>query len=129
MKKVSKRLVALVMTVMMMMVVLAACGSKEKDAIIGSWKITSMEMSDTTIDAAMLEASGMAVTLEVKDDKTFSMVANMGEESKTEEGTWKSNGNGKYVLDQDGEGVDVTVEDGKLTFLPTDGTSMVFEKQ
>lgn len=109
-----KWLVILMMFVAMMFAV-SGCGKKGDEAVVGTWKVSIIEMGGQTIEWSEYEeqaqATGMDTTMEmiVEKDGTFS--ANFAGTKAA--GTWKGKAN-SYTLTSDGSDQTATLKDGKL---------------
>ena len=99
----------------------------------GTYKFSKMSMSQGGMSIEIKAGESYmgvtvnedAYTLEIKEDNTFVLKANMGDEF-TEEGTWEER-DGKYYLSADGEEVEVTLSGNVLTF-EMDGVKLELKK-
>lgn len=122
-----KRIAFLVMTMMLMVVAVAACGGKAKtDAIVGKWDASKIKASGVEVD---LEEFGkqmgqeISFSIEFKEDGKLTADA-MGVST---EGTWKAKDNAKYDVTIDGETEEVSLANNELA-LEIEGNSLVFTK-
>lgn len=126
MKKVSKKLMAAALVMVLSLVVLAGCSKKvsDDDPVLGTW--TATEMAGMSIEEiAELTGEEMpAVTMEFKNDGSGS-AAFSGE---AEDFSWEKDGEA-YLLDLGyDEKSPATIADGVLT-LTVDGDEMKFEQK
>lgn len=123
--KMTKKIIAVLAVVAMMMGALAltGCGKKfDKKKMAGKYELvemTSGSESYTKEDLESLKAYGFTITMELKDDGTGTMTT-YGEEQKL---TYDKDG-----ITIDGDKASYTFENNKIT-VESDGTKMVFEKQ
>ncbi len=126
MKKLVATISAVVTTVLMCVLLTACSGS-----IVGTYKFSSMSMTLPGMEMnykAGEEYNGMTLTedaiiLEVKEDNTFTLTANMGG-MPSANGTWKEE-DGKYILTMEGEDQPVTLNGKELTMdMSQEGMSM-----
>ena len=125
---IGKKWVAMLASVFALCLVLAGCGGGADAAknYVGDWKLSGMEENGEVTsadDLKLMEDLGMAITLSVKEDKTFSLNV-MGDETS---GTWETKSASEATFTVDGQSVPATLADGVLT-LESDGTKMQFEK-
>lgn len=104
---------------------LVGCGGGSKDYsenFVGTWKLTSM--SDTSEeDLALLESFGMAMLLDLNEDKTFALDM-MGESM---EGTWEAKSASECSITIDGESATATLS-GEELVLSSGDEEMTFKK-
>ena len=110
---------------------LTGCGSSEGDGdysknFIGSWKVIDMveDGSSSAEDMAMLEAMGVQMIMEFKEDGSFKREA-MGETMM--EGTWKAKDATTLSMESDGATGDAVLKDGKLV-AEADDVSLTLER-
>lgn len=123
----TKRVLAIMLAVVLMMSLLVACGNKGGGAnVAGVYKVdTLMGMSV----AEFAEMAGMSedevadmMKVELKDDGKFAMTS----DGDTTEGEWKLDGE-KLTLTAEGEAIDTTLKDGVIT-MDLDGETVTFKK-
>ena len=123
-----KKRVAIVLSVIMLAMSLAACGGGGSSAsVAGSYKATQMEADGEMINIAEYEAMlGMKLdfSLELKEDGKASM-SMMGESRG--DGEWKQDGS-TVTLTFEGESAQAEYKNGKIT-LEMDGDKVIFEKK
>ncbi len=121
-----KRIICLMLVVLSMFTLLAACGGGKggNASEAGTYNLVSMTMGDTTVDLEALTAMGMpagGIYVKLNGDGTGEM--NVGTE--TMEICYE---NGKlWPVDEPDEPVSYTIS-GKTLTMSEDGTTMVFEK-
>ena len=127
MRKTNKVIAALV-AVMMVMMMLAGCGgggsTGGNDAVVGEWKITSMEAEGMTISGDMLSmvgADNMGFTFTADGKAT----ANLFDE--TMDGTWAAKGDSVDITIK-GDTITGKLDGGKLS-IEIEGEKMILEKK
>ncbi len=128
MKKVIASIVT-VIAVFALCLTLAACST----GIAGTYKFESMSMDQGGLKIELkvgesymgVSLSEDAIVMTVKDDNTFEIKMNMGDET-TETGTWEEK-DGKYYLTADGETIEVALDGNTLKF-EMEGMKLVLKK-
>ena len=123
----TKRMLAVMLAVVLMMSMLVACGSKGgSNAAVGTYKLDTI-MGMSLADAA--EAFGGSeeevadmMKIELKDGGKLTMTV----DGETGEGEWKLDGE-KLTLTVDGEAQEATLKDGVIT-MEEEGMSVTFKK-
>lgn len=103
-------------------IILGVCMSACSTGITGTYKFSKMTVNQGGVSMEVVAGeSFMGVTvnsdayvLTVKDDNTFELVVNMGEEQK-QSGTWEEK-DGKYYFTVEGESIEVTLNGNTITF-------------
>lgn len=122
-------LIAIMTSVVMAMV--AGCGGAAADPaknFVGSWQIAGMTEDGEAMaaeDLATLAEMGMEITLTFSDDGKFTLA--MGDEELA--GTWEAKDATNVALSVEGESVQGTLADGKLTLDQGEGSTLTFEKR
>ena len=112
-----------------MIVSLAACGGGSKGPA-GTYKLTQINSGGEEMsvkDLADLFGMEIDMTLELKDDKSFTWDMGLWSEGESASGTWKMDGD-SLVLSAEGEDLPVTY-DGKTIAMDLEGEIFTFEKQ
>lgn len=138
--KLVKKIIAGLLMITCMTVLLMGCGKKSTSAIIGDWTLESITVAGITVNlsematneeyAALLEGMGMSAedpaTISAKKDGTCTL--KMGAESN--DGKWEDK-DGTITITSDGDTMNVTIADNKLTLtMPGDDSmSMAFAKK
>jgi hypothetical protein len=116
-----KRKLSIVLAVIMLFaVMLAGCGGSKSSKFEGEWKLSGAEMAGVKVEADGLSQFGEA-TIKFEGKK---VTMTMGGETKESEWTEKD---GVATITEDGNSVDLTIEDSKLVFEYS-GVKMYFEK-
>ena len=121
-----KKTIALLMTLMLGVLVLAGCGNgaSNEAALSGKYYVISVTEGEATVSEETLKAMGFdQMYFEFMEDGTFKGDI-MGE---TGEGTFKVDGK-NATLTVNGEDAKGTIDGNKFT-LEIDDTKMVFEKK
>ncbi|MDE6504475.1 MAG: hypothetical protein K2L42_01235 [Clostridia bacterium] len=103
-------------------VALCLCLTACSTGIVGTYKFSKMSMTQGGLSVEIkagqeymgVKVSEDAYVLEVKDDNTFVLKVNMGDEM-TQTGTWEEK-EGKYIFTADGESMEVTLDGNVLSF-------------
>lgn len=126
-----KKLVSGILVVIVLLSCVACGGGGGGDAIVGDWKLDSINMGGIEVKADAMSDYGMdaeSFSLKVEKSGKFSMTVAMGGMNETADGTWKKSGD-KYVLTVDGADQDVTLSsDGKTLTFDFEGVLMNFKK-
>ena len=112
-----------------MLATLAACGGGGKSPA-GTYKLTQINSGGEEMsvkDLADLFGMEIDMTLELKDDKSFTWDMGLWGEGESASGTWKMDGD-SLVLSAEGEDLPVTY-DGKTIAMDLEGEIFTFEKQ
>ena len=112
-----------------MLATLAACGGGGKSPA-GTYKLTQINSGGEEMsvkDLADLFGMEIDMTLELKDDKSFTWDMGLWSEGESASGTWKMDGD-SLVLSAEGEDMPVTY-DGKTIAMDLEGEIFTFEKQ
>lgn len=123
-----KKRVLTFLMVLAMIVSLVGCGGSKSPA--GTYKLTTlnsggMEMSVKEM-AALFEVD-IEVTLELKDNNSFTLDMGILSEGESASGTWKMDGD-SLILSAEGDDLPVTY-DGKTIIMDMEGEILTFEKQ
>ena len=126
MKNVVKKSKVLVSVMILAMVVamLAACGSSKSNALVGTWKLTSVESAGVTMTSEALESQGISMSFDFKEDGSVTLEA-VGE---TSEGTYTQDGT-KVSVTIEGGTQDLKFENDQLSFEIEDTGTYYFEIQ
>ena len=122
-----KRVLTFLMA-MAMIVSLTACGGNKGPA--GTYKLTTMKSDGLEMNVEELAAlfeMDIQVTLQLKDDNSFTLDMGILSEGENTSGTWKMDGD-SLILSVDGEELPVTY-DGKTIVMDMDGESLTFQKK
>lgn len=125
-----KKLAVLTAVLVVVSIMLGACGSSLKDdPAVGSWEMTEVEYAGQTLSASDLSATGMMdemPTLEIKDDGscTFTFMEANGT------GEVGAKGDGKYEITDDSDTVlNFEIKNDKLRLDYSQMSMvMIFEK-
>lgn len=122
MKKLSTAL-ALAFALVLSFALVGCGGSKDySENFTGTWKLTAMS-GTTEDDIALMESFGMAMLLDLNEDKTLAFDM-MGESM---EGTWEAKSASECTLTIDGENATATLSGEELT-LSSGDEEMTFKK-
>lgn len=134
MKKLSKILFnVLFLSFISMSLLINGCDDDDKDPIVGTWQLTKLEMNGDEVDPTDL---GISVTVNFKDDGTYTGTGNFGEGPETINGTWEREdsdtvfiyeGTEKMTLTKEGEYYTMTQQESMGDTLVT--MKMYFSKQ
>ena len=108
---IGKKWVAMLASVFALCLVLAGCGGDAAKNYVGDWKLTGMEENGEATsaeDLKLMEDMGLAITLSVKEDKSFSLNV-MGEEMS---GTWEAKSASEATFTVEGQSVPATLANG-----------------
>ena len=122
-----KRVLTFLMA-MAMIVSLAACGGNKGPA--GTYKLTTMKSDGLEMNVEELAAlfeMDIQVTLQLKDDNSFTLDMGFLGDGENASGTWKMDGN-SLILTAEGEELAVTY-DGKTIVMDMEGEILTFKKQ
>lgn len=132
-----KKQVLTFLMVLAMVVSLAACGGGDGDggssggnSPVGTYQMTSMNsdgMEMTAEDLTALFGTDVEITLEIKDDNSFTLDLGFLVEDESVSGTWAMEGD-SLKLSAEGDSISVTY-DGKTIVMDVDGEILTFEKQ
>lgn len=130
-----KKQVLTFLMVLAMVVSLAACGggdggSSGDNSPVGTYQMTSMNsdgMEMTAEDLTALFGTDVEITLEIKDDNSFTLDLGFLAEDESVSGTWAMEGD-SLKLSAEGDSISVTY-DGKTIVMDVDGEILTFEKQ
>lgn len=121
------KIVAIIITVLMMCSMLAACGSNSSDPIVGTWEMSGAKASgqEITIDQ-YLTAAG------TKDIPTFVFDGDNTMEAKdfagvSGSGKWSVK-DGKYTMDFSGVKYESTIKDETIS-IEAGGAILIFTKK
>ena len=112
-----------------MIVSLAACGGGSKGPA-GTYKLTSMNTDGLEMSVEEMSALfGMDIemTLQLKDNNSFTLDMGILSEGESTSGTWKMDGD-SLILSADGEELPVTY-DGKTIVMGVEGDTLTFQKK
>ena len=122
-----KKATALLLVTIILAMSFAACSSDspvvDGTAFVGTWNVVEVEEGGEVIGAELIELAGLTAFLVLSEDGTMSMDL-MGEVG---EGTWKAKNDSTVSITVDGEKIDATLADGRLT-LAADETKIIFSK-
>ena len=124
-----KKRVLIFLMALAMLATLAACGGGGKSPA-GTYKLTQINSGGEEMsvkDLADLFGMEIDMTLELKDDKSFTWDMGLWGEGESARGTWKMDGD-PLVLSAEGEDLPVTY-DGKTIAMDLEGEIFTFEKQ
>ena len=117
-----KKRVLIFLMALAMLATLAACGGGGKSPA-GTYKLTQINSGGEEMsvkDLADLFGMEIDMTLELKDDKSFTWDMGLWGEGESASGTWK----------MDGDSLDLPVTyDGKTIAMDLEGEIFTFEKQ
>lgn len=125
----TRRMTVLAVALMLLLACMGIAGCSGGDATkeyVGDWKLVEMQSGGETMsadDLAAMEALGLSVKMNVKEDKTFTIDL-FGEQ---ESGTWEAKSATEASFTIEGSVVKATLKDGKLTLADSENT-LVFEK-
>ena len=130
-----KKQVLTFLMVLAMVISLAACGgggggSSGGNSPVGTYQMTSMNsdgMEMTAEDLAALFGTDVEITLEIKDDNSFTLDLGFLVEDENVSGTWEMDGD-SLKLSAEGDSISVTY-DGKTIVMDVNGEILTFEKQ
>ena len=108
---------------------LAACGGGSKGPA-GTYKLTSMNTGGLEMSVEEMSALfGMDIemTLQLKDNNSFTLDMGILSEGESTSGTWKMDGD-SLILSADGEELPVTY-DGKTIVMGVEGDTLTFQKK
>ena len=115
--------------VLAMMVGLVACGGSGKNPA-GTYNLVTMESGGEEMNVtelADLFGTEIDVTLELKDDESFTLDMGFLSDGESTSGTWKMDGD-SLILTAEGDERPVTY-DGETIVMDLEGESLTFEKQ
>lgn len=127
-----KGVIALVACVFALSLALVGCGgggnneAANKAAFVGTWDLVEMSQDGEVTgsdDLDTLKALGLEVYVNFNEDGTM-VLALFGEPI---EGTWEATSTTAGTIEMEGQSVDMSISDEKLTF-EQEGASLTFEK-
>lgn len=123
-----RKKIAVTMIVVLTMMILAACGSKDagKSEIVGVWKAASVETSGVSVDFdqfAKQMGVDVKMSIEFKEDNSVTM--DMA--GTKADGTWVQK-DGKYIVTSNGTDQEYLLEDGKVIVEEEAMGKVTFEK-
>lgn len=126
-----RKLFALVLSAVML-ISITACGNSSadpNDPIIGEWEMTAMNAGGVTMTMEEIAVLGvdMSIEIDMKADGKLDATVAQGGQTETSDGKWEANGD-NYSVTLDGETVDATLTDGKLS-MEIEGSEAIFEKK
>lgn len=115
--------------VLVMMIGLVACGGGGKNPS-GTYKLVTMESGGEEMNVtelAELFGTEIDMTLELKEDESFTLDMGFLSEGESTSGTWKMDGD-SLILTAEGDELQVTY-DKETIVMDLEGESLTFEKQ
>lgn len=129
-----KKQVLTILMALAMIASLAACGGSGGDSgdksAAGTYKLITLNtdgMEMSVEEMAALFGTEIEVTLEMKEDNSFTLDMGFLGEGESVSGTWKMDGS-DLILSAEGDNLSVDY-DGKTIVVDLDGEGLTFEKQ